>query len=53
MEYDVLAIGHIDKGRVIVRGNLQTFAGGAVHFGGIGFVCSRASDWDSYPSRTQ
>jgi len=35
MEYDVLAIGHIDKGRVIVRGNLQTFAGGAVHFGGI------------------
>jgi len=35
MEYDVLAIGHIDKGRVLVGGNLQTFAGGAVYFGGL------------------
>ena len=35
MEYDVLAIGHIDRGRVVVGENLQTFAGGAVYFGGL------------------
>ncbi len=32
---DVLAIGHIDKGRVVVGGKAQHIAGGAVHFGGM------------------
>lgn len=32
---DVLAIGHIDKGRVVVGGEAQSIAGGAVHFGGM------------------
>ncbi len=34
-EFDVLAIGHIDKGRVVVEGKSQSIAGGAVHFGGM------------------
>lgn len=34
-ELDVLAIGHIDKGRVVVDGTSQSIAGGAVHFGGM------------------
>ncbi len=34
-ELDILAIGHIDKGRVIVGGQSQSIAGGAVHFGGM------------------
>lgn len=34
-ELDVLAIGHIDKGRVIVGGQSHSIAGGAVHFGGM------------------
>ncbi|MGC8962991.1 MAG: PfkB family carbohydrate kinase [Candidatus Bipolaricaulaceae bacterium] len=35
MGIDVLAIGHIDKGRVVVGGKAQNIAGGAVHFGGM------------------
>lgn len=35
MDVDVLAIGHIDKGRVVVGGKAQSIAGGAVHFGGM------------------
>lgn len=31
---DVLAIGHVDKARVVVGNDAQTIAGGAVHFGG-------------------
>ncbi len=34
-ELDVLAIGHIDKGLVVVGGKSQHIAGGAVHFGGM------------------
>lgn len=34
-ELDVLAIGHIDKGRVVVGGQVQNIAGGAVYFGGM------------------
>ncbi len=34
-ELDVLAIGHIDKGRVVVGGHPQSIVGGAVHFGGM------------------
>lgn len=32
---DVLAIGHIDKGRVVVAGKPQSIVGGAVYFGGM------------------
>lgn len=35
LELDVLAIGHIDKGQVVVEGKSQSIAGGAVHFGGM------------------
>ncbi len=35
MEHDVLAIGHIDKCRVVIGGNSQTVPGGAVYFGGM------------------
>ncbi|MCS7240681.1 MAG: PfkB family carbohydrate kinase [Candidatus Bipolaricaulota bacterium] len=35
MDLDVLLIGHVDKGRVVIGGKAQTFAGGAVHYGGI------------------
>lgn len=34
-DFDVLVIGHIDKGRVVVGGQVQSIAGGAVYFGGI------------------
>lgn len=34
-ELDVLAIGHIDKGRVVVGGQVQNITGGAVYFGGM------------------
>jgi sugar/nucleoside kinase (ribokinase family) len=34
-DVDVLAIGHIDKGRVVVAGKSQSIAGGAIHFGGM------------------
>lgn len=30
-----MAIGHIDKGQVVVGGRAQSIAGGAVHFGGM------------------
>ncbi|MEN3010636.1 MAG: PfkB family carbohydrate kinase [Candidatus Bipolaricaulaceae bacterium] len=35
MNLDVLLIGHVDKGRVVVGQEVQTLAGGAVHYGGI------------------
>ncbi|MEM2045565.1 MAG: PfkB family carbohydrate kinase [Candidatus Caldarchaeum sp.] len=34
-DLDVLVIGHIDKGRVIIGGKAQSIAGGAVYFGGM------------------
>ncbi|MGQ9700168.1 MAG: PfkB family carbohydrate kinase [Candidatus Bipolaricaulaceae bacterium] len=34
-EFDVLAIGHIDKSRVVVGSQTQSIVGGAVHFGGM------------------
>jgi len=34
-KFDVVAIGHIDKSSVVIRGNARTIIGGAVYFGSI------------------